>query len=190
MKMAIAKITLIGMMQYFDLQHDDLFALLQLPAGVSRPTLVSNIVMRGGEFPVLWANPDFVKRMIGQWSRKMQPTFTRWVRALTIDYDPLYNYDRHEEYTDTENTTGSASDSSTHNVTGFDSNTLQTNDQTVGSSSGNSNRNLKHSAHLYGNIGVTTSQEMLKAEMEVSKEFNIYDLIAEEFINEFCVRVW
>ena len=188
--MAIAKITLIGMMDYMAIQHDDLFGLLQLPAGVSKPTLIGNIVMRGGEFPVLWANPDFVQRMIGAWSKKMQPTFSRWVRALAIDYDPLHNYDRHEEYTDTENTTGSASDSSTHNVTGYNGNTLQPNDSTVGSSSGNSNRSLKHSAHLYGNIGVTTSQEMLQAEMEVSKEFNIYDLIAEEFINEFCVRVW
>lgn len=188
--MAIAKITLIGMIQYMEIQHDDLFYQLQLPAGVSRPTLISNIIMRGGEFPVIWANPDFVQRMIGQWSKKMQPTFNRWARTLAIDYEPLYNYDRHEIYTDQENTEGSASDTTTRSVTGYDSDTLRTNDQTDGSSSGETDRTLKHDAHLYGNIGVTTTQEMLRQEMEVAKEFNIYDLIAEEFINEFCVRVW
>lgn len=178
------------MINYMELNSDDLFGLLYLPSGVDKNTMIGNIVMRGGEFPVLWANPDFVKRMIGVWSNKMQPTFERWVDTLAIDYDPLNNYDRHEDYTDTENTSGSASDTTTHKVTGYNGNTLVNNDQTEGSNSGSSNRSLTHSAHLYGNIGVTTSQEMLRQEMDVAKEFNIYDLIAEEFINEFCVRVW
>lgn len=188
--MAIAKITLIGMMEYFDIQHDDLFYGLQLPAGVSRPTLVSNIVMRGGEFPVIWANPYFVQKMITQWSKKMQPTFKRWALTLAEDYNPIHNYDRHEEYTDQENTSGSSSGTTTRSVTGYDSDTLRTNDQTDDSNSGSSERELTHSAHLYGNIGVTTSAAMVREEIELRKEFNIYDLIAEEFINEFCVRVW
>ena len=188
--MAIAKITLIGMINYCEIQHDDLFYQLQLPAGVSKQTLIGNIVMKGGEFPVIWANPNFVQRMIGIWSRKMKPTFDRWVKTLAIDYEPLYNYDRFEEYQDTETNEASASGTTTRAVTGYDSNTLQTNDQTTDSSGADNERNLEHKAHLYGNIGVTTSQQMLEAEMDVSRRFNIYDLMAEEFLNEFCVRVW
>ena len=188
--MAEAKITLIGMMEYFQTEHSDLFANLALPTGVNKDTLIGAIVLRGAEFPMLWANPYFVQTMIGQWSRKMAPTFNRWVKALNIEYEPLYNYDRYEEYTDKENTAGSSSGTNTRKVTGYDSDTLRTNDQNTDESEAEGNRELEHKAHLYGNIGVTTSQQMLEAEMDVSRRFNIYELIAEEFCNEFCVMVY
>ena len=188
--MAEAKITLIGMMDYFQTEHADLFSNLRLPDGVDKNTLIAAIVMRGAEFPMLWANPYFVQTMIGQWSNKMQPTFDRWVKTLAIDYEPLYNYDRFEEYTDKENTAGSSSGTNTRKVTGYDSDTLRTNDQNTDESEAEGNRQLDHKAHLYGNIGVTTSQQMLEAEMDISRRFNIYELIAEEFCNEFCVMVY
>ena len=97
--MALAKITLIGMMDWFSAENDDLFRNLSVPADVDRETLIAAIVMRGGEFPVLWANPYFVQRMIGLWCAKMRPTFERWVKTMNIDYNPLYNYDRYEQYT-------------------------------------------------------------------------------------------
>jgi len=188
--MAEAKITLIGMMNYFAEEHSDLFANLAPPTGVNKDTLIGAIVLRGAEFPMLWANPYFVQTMIGQWSNKMQPTFDRWVKTLAIDYEPLYNYDRYEEYTDKENTAGSSSGTNTRKVTGYDSDTLRTNDQNTDESEAEGNRQLDHKAHLYGNIGVTTSQQMLEAEMDISRRFNIYELIAEEFCNEFCVMVY
>ena len=49
--MAIAKITLIGMMDYQALTNDDLFQFLKIPAGLDKQTLVGSIVMKGGEFP-------------------------------------------------------------------------------------------------------------------------------------------
>ena len=55
----------------------------------------------------------------------------------------------------------------------------------TGSSSGSHSRSLR----AYGNIGVTTSQQMLKEELEVRK-LDIYNLIVEEFIFYFCLRVY
>lgn len=40
-----------------------------------------------------------------------------------------------------------------------------------------------------GNIGVTTSQQMIEAERELAK-FNIYDFIIESFKNRFCILVY
>lgn len=188
--MAIAKITLIGMMEYMSQIGSDLFSLLHLPEGVDKDTAVGSIVMAGGECPVIWANPDFVQRMIGVWSNKMKPTFDRWQQTLTQEYNPLHNYDRYEEYQDKENTKGTADDTTTRKVTGFDSDTLRTNDQTTGNSVGNTDRQLDHNAHLFGNIGVTTSMQMLTEEIEGREKFNIYSLISEAFLNEFCVRVY
>lgn len=49
----------------------------------------------------------------------------------------------------------------------------------------------KHTSKLraYGNIGVTTTQQMIEAQREVVK-FNIYDYIVEQFKLKFCVLVY
>ena len=42
----------------------------------------------------------------------------------------------------------------------------------------------------YGNIGVTTSQEMLTQEMEIAKIINVVPIIIESFKNRFCIMVY
>lgn len=42
----------------------------------------------------------------------------------------------------------------------------------------------------YGNIGVTTSQEMLTQEMEIAKIINVIPIIIESFKNRFCIMVY
>lgn len=54
---------------------------------------------------------------------------------------------------------------------------------------GTSNELLKHEAHLFGNIGVTTSQQMLEAELNIV-EWNLYEHISDIFIEEFCILVY
>lgn len=188
--MAIAKTTLIGMINFFELDNEDLFKNMTIPAAVDKETLIASIVMRGGEFPVFWANPYFVQKMIGLWSNKMRPTFVRWVKTMKIDYNPLYNYDRYEEYTDKEKSVGTANGTVTKKVTGYDSDVLRTNDQNVSDNTGENNRDFEHKAHLFGNIGVTTSQQMAEAEYQLAQNYNIYDMIAEQFVTEFCVGVY
>lgn len=59
--------------------------------------------------------------------------------------------------------------------------------------SDNENRNLTnssdHSGHLHGNIGVTTSQEMLEAELDIDA-WNLYEHIADVFVRELCIPVY
>lgn len=51
------------------------------------------------------------------------------------------------------------------------------------------NLKINHTAHLYGNIGITTSQQMLKEEIEIRKN-NIYNMIADMVIQEFCIMIY
>lgn len=41
----------------------------------------------------------------------------------------------------------------------------------------------------YGNIGVTTSQQMIQAERDLAA-FNWYDMVCDSFIAEFCINVF
>mgnify|MGYP002512423417 CR=1 FL=1 len=51
------------------------------------------------------------------------------------------------------------------------------------------NRQDEYNYHEYGNVGVTTSQQMLQAELDV-RRFNIYEQIADLFVEHFCLLVY
>lgn len=48
---------------------------------------------------------------------------------------------------------------------------------------------LQHDFHAFGNIGVTTTQEMIQKQREVV-QFNLIDYIVEDFKKEFCILVY
>ena len=56
-------------------------------------------------------------------------------------------------------------------------------------STGNEKTDVTHDGHLYGNIGVTTSQQMLRDELDISR-WNIYDEIAKCFARELIIPVY
>lgn len=201
----MATLTLIGLYNY----DPTIFDLMNLPAGVDADQVRDNILLQSSDFEVLYPDPDFVKAAVKRWADKWYFTFEKWVKALAIDYDPLNNYDRYEEYEDTGKETRADSGSSSgttasggttqHDISAYDSATMREDtkdttsasgsDSTKSSSNGSTDTSLKHKAHLYGNIGVTTSQQMLEAELQVAR-FNLVDQITDCFLNEFCIRVY
>ena len=207
--MSSAKVTLIGMNNFFLNMNDDLFKNLSLPEELDKDTLTDNILLTGGEFETLYSDPSALQTFIGIWSRKEQATFTRWVNALSIEYAPLENYDRHEDWTDHNEGTGSSDSSGTVNTTNSDTSELTksafdessyspyektTNSGTVGTTSTDGTdtsmeNDAAHHGRIHGNIGVTTSQQMLTAELELGY-WNIYEKITQLFLQEFTIPVY
>ena len=58
-------------------------------------------------------------------------------------------------------------------------------------SSGTEKENSKtiHEGRIHGNIGVTTSQQMLEAELKIA-EWNIYEHITDLFLSEFIIPIY
>lgn len=211
--MSSAKLTLIGMNNFFQIAGDDLFKNLILPEGLVKKTLTDNILLQAADFEVLYSDPYFLQDAIGLWSDREAATFDRWVKALAIEYSPLENYDRNEAWTDTldsdgtSNTTGtndtSYSDSGTvqNDRSAFDSSGYQPVDKTTSSTSSTTDNDTterntstldntsQHYGRVHGNIGVTTSQQMLESELELGY-WNIYSRITDMFIKEFCIMVY
>ena len=216
----MAKITLIGIENYLNPERS-VFDSLVLPEGIDKDVLIGSIILRCQEFELLYSEPDFLTAAINIWSRKNYRTFEKWVKALNIEYDPLYNYDRTEEYEDDHqgsfNSSGQGNNTLTNNLTDTTNDTLThsekayndanyvgtTQDQSNGSiartgtaSNALSNSNTgsdtyknTHKARLFGNIGVTTSQQMLQSELDIAR-WNMYEHIADLFCNEFCLMVY
>lgn len=207
--MSSATMTMLGMSNYVP----DLFDDLTFPAGIDKETAVDEILLKCGEFELLYSNPAFLKTAITHWGKKHYRTFAEWVKALAIEFDPLYNYDRYEEYTDDKtgsskansisstSTTSTGSTGSQRDVSAYDSATYEPREKETGSSSGSGSgtgtasneasesETVKHTAHLYGNIGVTTSTQMLEDFLRVER-FTIYEEIADIFVGEFCIMVY
>lgn len=98
--MSQAKITLIGMEKFLNPEHS-VFEDLILPEGIDKDTLIGSIIMRCQEFELLYPDPEFMTAAVNVWGRKHYWTFDKWIKVMNKEYDPLYNKDYHEEWTDT-----------------------------------------------------------------------------------------
>lgn len=246
-----ARMTIVGMENHLNHKEKSIIDSWTLEdiESFNNETLLASIIFKGGTFEPLYTDPDFFYYMCAFFWKKWERTFTKWFEAFEIKYNPLENYDRHEEWseshedsgtvdttdtrsvattettdndsteartesrtTDNDTTTEnsvSAFDSSSYsdkdktvsendisesvaeNITGTNDTTFTsaTNDNnTIGTESSNEG-SIEHEGHLHGNIGVTTSQEMLKSELEI-QSWNIYEHIADIFIREMCVAVY
>ena len=196
--MSAATLTLIGMYN----EDNTLFDSLNVPTGLDKSTLIKNILLRSGEFEVLYPDMDFMKFSIGAFSDAWQPTFERWVAALALEYNPLENYDRKEDWADIRSgstsgsTSGTTGATTTNKVSAYDAGdalTTRSQDETHGSdsstSSGSSTEGANHSGRIHGNIGVTTSQQMLQSELDLGY-WNVYEKITDLFLTHFVLPVY
>ena len=203
--MSSAKVTTIGFHNWMQSQNDDLFSKMNIPVGIDKDTLIDNILLRAGEFEVVYSNPFFYQNAIGVWSAKHKKTFEKWINALSIEYNPVENYDRMEEWEDKSNgnSTGETNGNTSLNsinenkVSAFDSDLYQPDSYNSNTSNGNDNSNTKtnssnnskHVGRVHGNIGVTTTQQMLQSELSLA-EWNVYEHITDLFIEEFCIAIY
>lgn len=198
----MARLTILGLYRW---SEGAVFDGLKFPDGVSRETLISQILERCGNLELVYPSLEWMKYSIEHWSAARMPTWQRVQDALTLEYNPIENYDRFSEWTrendEDSSVTGSTSTSSEagneRSVQGFDSEQYEPAEKSDSSSSAKSSdsstgkikRSESYNEHTHGNIGVTTSQQMLEAELDVA-ENNIYDYICNDFRSYYCLEVF
>lgn len=189
---------MIGMtMSFIALLHADptLFDPLTLPDGMDKDTLIQLIITEGAELETAYPHPEVFKTVLSAWSKANQIPWERMWNAENVDYNPLHNYDRVEEFTDTSTGTNTATSTATNTDkrAGFDAPSVfenhsqQTGD---GSSSNTINASNTRSGTVKGNIGVTTSQQMLESEINLRRNFTTYAVITGQFLERFCLGVY
>lgn len=199
--MGKATLTLIGLYHW----DNDLFKFFSIPSGLDPDNAIDCILQRSAEFELIYPDFNFTQSMIGLVSKKWARTFQKWYDALQLEYNPIENYDRHEDWTDSDSrqTDRTSSDMSQArsqadtSVTTYDSDTLHPDGRSVSSQNASSggkdsttdSGNSAHTGHTHGNIGVTTSQQMLESELDLAY-FNLYEQIADIFVRELCIAVY
>lgn len=228
-----ATVSLLGLKRL----NDGILGELVVPDGVDVELVKDNLLAETAELEVIYPDAIFMQAMIGRWSAKELPIWERLYKTTLLEYNPIENYDRMEEWTEAEDTkknteadaTGtsktdtdgkSTRESNTDGVindqkyvsayneveftpTERDNNTQNEKNNSeqkdvgtvsVKTSAENTtdetgNRNLLRKGRAHGNIGVTTSQQMIEAERDVAL-YNIIDVIINSFKNRFCLQVY
>ena len=199
---------------------DTLFDNMAIPEGlddedgVVRGLIIDDIILRHGDTPLFIPDPVVMKYYITSWSTKMLPVFQRMWNACIAEYDPIENYNRSEYRTETtEDTMGNtrtldtATDTtgtnttensvSAENVSTFepDNKTVETPDLNVADTGtitddGSYDGSLTIDSNIHGNIGVTTSQQMLEQELALVPKLDIIRIISDSWAAEFCLAVY
>lgn len=178
---------------------------LLLPDNVDKATLVENLLFETAELGLVYWDLEVIRHRIGSWSRKRLAVWSELEKTLHYDYNPIHNYDRTEDRQmlttdDREITITSHTDDNGNNIemkNGYNAGeqvqageNIVTNNQDYGRQDKDDNTH-QESENLYarGNIGVTSTQDLIKQQREVV-QFSIYNYIIEDFKQEFCVMVY
>ena len=209
-----------------------LFDGFNVPEGLVKQIAIDALLMRTRELEILYPDFNFMKNRITIWSNKYQINWKKLYDTTVLEYNPIENYDRMEDWTDTDDETSTSARDNTRNTTNTVKNTstneimnsVNVTDQNTAFNAGlsdhakqitdgdttengsitntetgkdtenenvNGGRTGRHTrkGRAHGNIGVTTSQQMIQSERDLVV-FNLYDVIAESFIENFCLMVY
>lgn len=190
----MATISILGMYNLYP----TLFDAYAVPIGMDKELLVQNILAECAELESLYTEPVFLASIIGFWSRMELPVWQRMYNAMQIEYNPIENYNRTEDWTtdnsQNSNSEGTTTASTERQVSAFNSSNYENAEKNTGSQTGSNTNTSTGSETRHGvakgNIGVTTTQKMLSDELSISERGNIYRYMIESFKHRFCILVY
>ena len=224
-----ATLSILGLYQ----REPTLFDELELPGSMNKDVLIDNILYEAATLEAYYPDPNFMKFMIGRWSFMNQSVWQKLYDTTVLEYNPIFNYDRTEEWseneqmldkrtltgtereTSTDNSSGEIRTSGTVqselNVSGYNESSYVPREQTIEtlntltsntsetdrivSIDKNDTENMDRkrdnirTGRAFGNIGVTTTQQMIQQERETVL-FNMYKVITDSFIERFCLMIY
>lgn len=208
---------------------ESLWDFFSVPTGMDKDVAINSILSECAELELLYTRFETLRAGIGTWTKRRLPIWEKLYASTQLEYDPIENYDRKEDWTDitgrqrqeqrqdaqtskikgTTDSSGNSDSTTTRNVLGYDGGSWTGREQDVvgasdrvnnsssqdttaninGSTEENENVNVTRTGRAHGNIGVTTTQKMIEEERDVVN-YDIYQVIVQDFQNAFCLMVW
>lgn len=191
-------------------EDPDLFEDLVLPEELDAGVLQVMILDQFGDLDTIAHTTTALRRFLAAWSSARVAAWRRQLQALNAEYNPIHNYDRTETETEAAHSRGGStfsgstkqtgSDTQTNAIQGYNSTSYEPSEQvtrvpdltnksnSATQSTGAEDRS--RTLHAAGNIGVTTSQQMITAELEMRDRWTVYGVVLEAFRRDICVGVW
>lgn len=154
---------------------------LKVPEGLKRETVINNILMECAELEILFPDADFMKEAVRQWSDMCLPVWQHLYDTTQYEYNPIWNKDGTFRELETRDLAGQT----VNDVKGYNSGDWSDSDKQDSTDTGTILRERTEQ----GNIGVTTTQQMIKEEREIA-DFNVIARIVDDFKMRFCLLLY
>lgn len=162
---------------------------LVVPSGMDADNLKDNLLLETESMEILYPNTLFLKMAIQVWAAERKEVWDKLYSTTVLQYDPIENYDR-KELSQSKNANGSSGLTTvTGSATAYNSNDFADTSKSVSSGSNATTSNGSFESRIHGNIGVTTTQQMIEQERK-SVQFCMTEYIINDFITRFCVGVY
>lgn len=188
-----------------------------VPDGINRDDVIACILEQYGQQTLAHPDPEYMRRYVPIWSKRRQGIWTKLLKTTELEYNPIENYDRTEEIAEhretgrktatTSTATGGdvteGSNSTEHQVsaenvytyqpdsndTAAESMSVRRTTDTSGNVGESGTDSFTHTNHTHGNIGVTTSQQMIAAERDIVR-YSLIEEIAADYRDAFCLSIY
>ena len=175
--MSKSTMSILGLYRY----DNTIFDGITLPEGMEKDVLIYEIPRQCAELEILYSDPEYMKESLSSWSAVNAVKWEKLYATVKAEYDPIENYNRLEEGEDI-----ATPDLKTKtSVSAFNADSFR--DASAIESTGTNT--IYRKSHIHGNIGVTTSQQMLEAERKL-QDWSIYQFIVDSFKLDFCLLVY
>ena len=178
-------ISITGLYNYDPTIFDDMY----LPAEMDKDLTVSNILLECAELEVLLPDPDVMKQAITFWSHAQASVWDKLWNTTQFEYNPIWNKDGVIKETETRDLASTLDGTDTDQRSAYNASTFQNQEKTILDHDSTDTGTITREREEHGNIGVTTTQQMIREEREVS-QFNMYDYIVRSFKERFCLMVY
>lgn len=177
--------------------NSHIFDGLRVPTGITRMTVINNILTSCAEFEFLYPEPDFAQNAITWWCDQEYPIWNELQKTKEYTYDPIANVDALE--TETRDLAGSRS--GTRSGTGQAIDSVAAFNSEMSKERGKENTTYSDTLsdgttdtgtitrERHGNIGVTMTQQLIQAQRDVV-QFDIIQYIVDSFKRRFCLLVY
>ena len=168
------------------------------PDAADRDVIIQELLAETAELEAVYPDFDVMKQMLGVFTRTRINAWNRMYRALTEEYNPIWNKDGTIDVTIERNGTGK-SESSYGNeqnsyVTAFNDDLPRQSMKDTNASSGQNDsvtsEKQRELRREYGNIGVTKSSELVKDEIILRASYDIAHIIVSEMERRFCLLIY
>lgn len=179
----------------------------------------TELVLRYGELTPIYQEPSYLKAWIAQVGRQLKWSIDKMYQVTQLEYNPIENYDRKEDTTEdtsatgmnsfkqgaiTETETSSYGSSDENTVAAFNSASYQPSEKLSRSGEDTRTNNLSkgedvtntsdtgklvRESRVHGNIGVTTTQQMMEAEIKIA-EANYIEKVCSMYANLLFIQIW
>ena len=205
----LALMSILTMYKY----DNTLFDGLTVPDGLDKTGLINELCMQLAEVNTIISNPDVMKLAITEWSKTRAAVWQHLFETTQYEYNPIWNKDGSYTETETRNLkttdngtqtrdlTGTAESTVNGDRTAFNSDAYEPVDRGRSKGSSTDKGNIKSDNEKndtgtvtrvrieQGNIGVTTTQQMIREEREIA-DWSLYQVIIDEFKMRFCIMVY